>query len=68
MLEKWSISWGVWFTVTTITSSGRSLPGTATSPVMKSEEMNVLITTDRWKVGRWSGLNEKSMGMSITGI
>ena len=54
-----------------LTSSERSLPGTAGTPVMKSEVMKVRMTTERWKGecrGRASGWWPKSMGMSTTGI
>ena len=51
------------------TSSGMCLPGMAATPVMKSDVMNGLSTTDRWHEGVCCrGSRLKWMGMRITGI
>lgn len=52
-----------------LTSSGMCLPGMAAMPVMKSDVMNGLSTTDRWHEGVCCrGSRLKWMGMRITGI
>ena len=50
-----------------LTSMGMSFPGTAGSPVMKSEVMKGLSTTECWQEGR-EGFLSKWIGMSTTGI